>query len=381
LKIAAVSIAFCIVLAPLARAQTGGYPASPSHTITGTNPDGTPRYGSEPAKEAGPSSNTAGQGGANAQSDRGEGADTPTLQLEATIPLGEVRGRIDHMAVDLGRQRLLVAALGHGGLAVVDLKARRLDRIVGGLPEPQGVGYDPVTDTIYVANAGDGSLRLFKGADVSPAGRVDLRSDADNIRVDSKAGRVIVGHGDGALAILDAATHKIIASAALKAHPESFQLDSGSERIFVNLPNAHAIDVIDRTTGRQIASWPTAGRDANFAMALDQPRQHVLVAFRHPPELGVFSAADGKLVVSLQTCGDIDDVFVDSRRDRVYLSCGQGFVDVLAADGATYRPAGRIPTAAGARTSLFVPELDRLLLAVPARGTSGAAIWVYRPSP
>jgi DNA-binding beta-propeller fold protein YncE len=303
------------------------------------------------------------------------------LQLEAKIPLGDVRGRIDHLAIDLARQRLLVAALGHGGLAVVDLKAQRMDRVVGDLPEPQGVGYDPVTDTIYVANAGDGSLRLFKGADFSPTGRVDLGSDADNVRVDSKAGRVIVGHGHGALAILDAASHKIIASAALKAHPESFQLDAGSERIFVNLPNAHAIDAIDRTTGKEIASWSTAGRSANFAMALDQVRQRVLVAFRRPAELGVFAAADGKLVASLQTCGDIDDVFVDSRRDRVYLSCGQGFVDVLAADGATYRPAGRIPTAAGARTSLFVPELDRLLLAVPARETSGAAIWIYRPSP
>jgi hypothetical protein len=349
--------------------------------MTGTNPDGTPRYGSKPAKEAKPSPNTAGQGGANAQSDRSEGADTPMLQLEVKIPLGDIRGRIDHMAVDLCRQRLLVAALGHGGLAIVDLKAQRLDRIVGGLPEPQGVGYDPVTDTIYVANAGDGSLRLFTGADVSPTGRVDLRSDADNVRVDSKAGRVIVGHGDGALAIVDAATHKIVASAALKAHPESFQLDGGSERIFVNLPNAHAIGVIDRTTGKAIASWPTAGRSANFAMALDQARQHILVAFRRPPELGVFSAADGTLVASVRTCGDIDDVFVDIRRDRVYLSCGEGFVDVLAADGSTYRSAGRIPTAAGARTSLFVPELERLMLAVPARGTSGAEIRIYRPSP
>jgi hypothetical protein len=180
---------------------------------------------------------------------------------------------------------------------------------------------------------------------------------------------------------VDAATHKIIARAPLKAHPESFQLDGDSERIFVNLPNADAIDVIDRTSGKELGSWPTAGRRANFAMAFDQARQNILVAFRHPAELGVFSAADGKLVASVQTCGDIDDVFVDSRRDRVYLSCGQGFVDVLAGDGATYRPAGRIPTAAGARTSLFVPELDRLLLAVPARSTSGAAIWIYRPSP
>jgi DNA-binding beta-propeller fold protein YncE len=311
----------------------------------------------------------------------GEVEEVPTLQLEAKISLGDVSGRIDHMAVDLARQRLLVAALGHGGLAVVDLKARRLDRIIGDLPEPQGVGYDPATDTVYVANAGDGSLRLFKGADFSPAGRIELGSDADNIRVDSKAGRLFVGHGDGALAILDTVTQKTIASASLKAHPESFQFDANSDRIFINVPNAGSIDVVDRTSGKKIASWPTASLSANFAMALDQARQRVVVAFRRPAELGVFSAVDGSLLASVRSCNDIDDVFVDSRRDRIYVSCGEGFIDVLAADGTTYRPAGRIPTVAGARTSLFVPELDRLLLAVPAKWTSGAAIWIYRPLP
>jgi len=38
-------------------------------------------------------------------------------------------------------------------------------------------------------------------------------------------------------------------------------------------------------------------------------------------------------------------------------------------------------TAAGARTALFVPEPDRLFLAVPARAGTPAAIWVYHPTP
>jgi DNA-binding beta-propeller fold protein YncE len=311
----------------------------------------------------------------------GESAETPALQLEGKIPLGDVRGRIDHMAIDLARQRLFVAALGHDGLAVVDLKAQRLDRIIGGLREPQGVGYDGATDMVYVANGGDGSVRLFKGDDLSPGGRIELGSDADNVRVDSKAGRIFVGHGDGALAIVDANMHKTIASVALKAHPESFQLDDKTDRIFVNVPNAGSIDVVDRTSAKTIASWSTATRSANFAMALDQIRQRVLVAFRHPAELGVFSAVDGGLISSIRTCGDIDDVFVDSRRDRVYVSCGEGFLDVLAAEGTSYRSLGRVATAVSARTSLFVPELDRLLLAVPARGTTTAAISVFRPQP
>jgi DNA-binding beta-propeller fold protein YncE len=307
-------------------------------------------------------------------------ADVSTLRLEAKIPLGDVRGRIDHMAVDLARQRLFVAALGNSSLAVVDLQARRLDRMVSGLPEPQGVGYDPVTDTVYVANAGDGSVRLFKGADLLPAGRIELGSDADNIRIDSGARRVFIGHGDGALAIIDAATYGKVGSVPLSAHPESFQLDGNTGRIFVNVPNLGAVDVV-QTSGEKIASWPTEGRSANFAMALDHDGQHVLVAFRHPPELGVFSAADGSLRASVPTCGDVDDIFADSKRDRIYLSCGEGFLDVLAPDGASYRRTAHIATAGGARTSLFVPELDRLLVAVPAKGGTTAAIWIFRPSP
>ena len=310
-----------------------------------------------------------------------ESAEVPLLQLQVQIPLADVRGRIDHMAVDLARHRLLVAALGNGSLAVVDLEAQRLDRMTSELSEPQGVGYDPATDALYVANAGDGSVRLFKGSDLFPSGRPELGSDADNIRVDSKEGRVFIGNGDGALTIIDAVTNSRIASAPLKAHPESFQLDGNTGRIFVNVPKAGTIDVVDHTSGEKIASWPTAGRNVNFAMVLDGARQHVLIAFRQPPELGVFASADGSLIASVPTCGDVDDLFVDPKRDRIYISCGEGFLDVFAADGTSYRRATRIATAVGARTSLFVPELDRLLLAVPAKGETPAAIWVFRPSP
>jgi DNA-binding beta-propeller fold protein YncE len=309
------------------------------------------------------------------------GAEAPPLQLEDEIALGSVRGRVDHMAIDLTRNRLFVAALGQNSLAVVDLALKRTDRLIGGLSEPQGVGFDPISDMLYVANGGDGSVMLFKGPDLSSAGRIELGSDADNIRIDSKAGRVFVGHGDGALTVIDASNQEKIASTPLKAHPESFQIDAKTDRIFVNVPKNGAIEVIDSRSGKQIESWATAGRGANFAMALDHVRDRVLIAFRRPAELGVFSAANGKLIASVPTCGDVDDIFVDAKRDRIYVSCGEGFVDVLAWDESAYRQITRIATAPGARTSLFVPELDRLLLAVPAKSNPVAAIWVFRPSP
>src|SRR5258707_7628701 len=83
-------------------------------------------------------------GQASAQS-----TNTGPLELETKIPLGEVRGRIDHMAVDLKRQRLFVAELGNNSLGVIDLANRKLIRTIIGLKEPQGVGYETSTDMLY----------------------------------------------------------------------------------------------------------------------------------------------------------------------------------------------------------------------------------------
>ncbi len=53
MKLAATSAAILLALSTAALAQGGGYPASPSHGVTGTNPDGSPRYGGEPGKSPG----------------------------------------------------------------------------------------------------------------------------------------------------------------------------------------------------------------------------------------------------------------------------------------------------------------------------------------
>ena len=135
----------------------------------------------------------------------GWAADAPPLVLEARIPLGAVAGRIDHFAYDLTRRLLFVAELGNDSVAVVDLEKRAVVHRIGGLSTPQGLAYHAATNTLYVANGGDGSLRLFQGGDFAPLGRIELGSDADNIRIDPVRDRIIVGYGKGALAVVDPA--------------------------------------------------------------------------------------------------------------------------------------------------------------------------------
>jgi hypothetical protein len=304
------------------------------------------------------------------------------LVLERTIPLHAVRGRIDHMAIDLPRKRLIVAELGNDSVDVIDIDAGvPLHRIVG-LREPQGVGYAERADAILIANAGDGSVRLFYAKDFSPAGSVSLRDDADNVRIDPRNGLAVIGYGSGGLALIDPAAHAKVADIPLPAHPEAFRIDPTTGRAYVNIPDARQIAVVDLDARRAVATWPTRDVRANFPMALDPSQSLIASVFRSPPVLLLLDSATGAERQRLPTCGDADDVFFDPRRARIYVSCGAGEVAVLEHRTGEWRWLDPVRTASGARTSLFVPELDRLFVAERA-GILGseAAIRVYRPSP
>lgn len=311
---------------------------------------------------------------------RGATTDSP-LQLEATITLTDVSGRIDHMTVDLGRGRLLVAELGNGSVDAIDLGSHRLVHRIAGLDQPQGIAFAPGPDLLVVASAGDGSVRFYRGDDFAPAGRIDLGEDADNVRLDPQTGRVVVGYGSGGLAIVDLAARAKTGEITLAAHPEGFQLAPDGARAFVNVPDARQIAVVDLAAGRQTAAWAVPELRSNFPMAVDVTGRLLVTVFRHPARLLLIDTATGMASAQLETCGDADDVFLDAKRSRIYLSCGAGAVDVFERKGTGLSRIARVDTGSGARTSLFVPEVDRLFVAVRAGLLGGdAKILVFRPA-
>jgi DNA-binding beta-propeller fold protein YncE len=305
----------------------------------------------------------------------------PPLVLEAKIALGDVSGRIDHLAYDAARQRLYVAELGNDSLGIVDLRKRSLIRTVTGFDEPQGVAYEPSTDTVYVANGGNGELRILRGADFAAVGKMALGADADNVRVDSAARQLYVGHGSGAIAVIDAISRKVIGDIPLKSHPESFQLEPGGARIFVNVPGAAMIQVASLHTRRLVADWPTAELHSNYPMAIDGANHRLLVVFRQPARMEAFDLTTGSRLGGVDACGDADDVFVDPKRDRVYIVCGAGTVDTFSSAGGTFMRDAQFETRSGSRTGLYLSDVDRLAIAIRASGAEPAAIWVLRPNP
>ena len=334
-------------------------------------------------------------GGPVAVTGQAAAQDAAPFRVEARIPLGTVRGRIDHLAVDVARKRVFLAELGNNTLGVVDLSAGAVMHRIEGLREPQGVAYLAGADILLVANGGDGTVHRYRGADFARLGSaMAIGSNADNLRLDPAGGSLVwVGHGGvlfglvggGGLSALDGATGQPAGSAIpLRAHPESFQLESGGPRAFVNLPrDGGSIAVLDRVERRQIGAWSVPGLGSNYPMALDEPGRRLFVAFRDPPTLVVLDLGNGEVLGRLPIGGDTDDLFLDPRRRRVYAVCGEGLIDVfeesMAGNGRVPRHLKRFASVPGARTGLFAPELDRLFVAAPVASGQGAALWVLQP--
>ena len=304
------------------------------------------------------------------------------LVLVRIIPMPDVQGRFDHMAVDNKTGRLYAAVYGDDSVQVLETqRGKRVHSINEGLTKPQMIAYLPDSNRIVVSNEGDGSCKIFDADTYKLIDTVKFADDADQLRYDPVTKRVYVGYGDGAIGMFDATTNKRIEGEfELGAHPESFQLEEKGPRIFVNLASISQIAVIDRNT-HKIEKWKLEEAGTNFPMALDEEHHRLFVAARRPARLLVLNTDTGKVVASLPGATDTDDMAFDVTRRRIYVPSGEGFIFVYQQiDADRYQRIAKIPSAIGARTSAYYGQVGKhnsLYLAVPGRSNRGAELWVY----
>ncbi len=304
------------------------------------------------------------------------------LVLRGSIPLEGVKGRFDHFAS--GGGRVFVSALGNNAVEVINLFGMTVAHTISGVPGPQGVAFSPEANKLFVASA-MGKLYIYDGSSYDLITTIDFQGGADNLRYDAATKRVYVGCGEdektGAIATVDAMTNqRLDEEYKLGGEPESFQLEKSGPNIYVNVPDLKQIVVINRTT-KATTRWPlTLG--LNFPMALDEADHRLFVGTRVPPRLAVFDTNSGHMVAALPSVGDMDDLYYDAARKRVYMPGGEGFIDVFQMkDPDHYQRLARIPTALGGRTAGYFGKqakgLDFFYLAVPNRANHDAEILAY----
>jgi len=297
------------------------------------------------------------------------------LTLKQSIPLPDVKGRIDHLDVNLKDQIVYMAALGNNSLEVVDIKNGKLLHSIKGLDEPQGVVFCPQSNEVMVANGGDGSCKFYNDKFENTA-TIDLGSDADDVRYDSADKKIYVGYGNGGIAVIDAMKHQKTADVKLAGHPEGFQLDKQLNKLFVNVPDAGLIEVIDLNTLKVIDKWKTE-YSANFPMAIDATNHIIFVGFRHPGKLVAINAVTGKTIATVDLVGDIDDLYFDLKTKKIYASGGAGAIDIFLFDNSTIKQIASITSRNGARTSLLIPAINAFVVAERASGDQPAQLQTF----
>jgi DNA-binding beta-propeller fold protein YncE len=301
------------------------------------------------------------------------------LQLIQKIPVPNVAGRIDHFTAFPKRRLLIFAALGNNSMEIVNTFQAKVVQSVKGLNEPQGVLCVPGLDKIFVANAGNGTVKVYDGKTYALRKSIELgaESDTDNLRYDEDSKRVFVGIVGG-VAMIDAVaeTHVGKDLKGSGGHSESFQLEKKGARIFVNVPeDGSVVNVIDRKTG-ELTKWGLNGVKANYPMALDEENHRLFVVTRRPPFLMVLNTDNGKEVARVPIGGSCDDVYYDVERKRIYALGGEGYISVVQQNDADhYTLSANIPSAIGVRTGIFYGT--SLYVGVPASGLEPAQIWNY----
>jgi hypothetical protein len=233
-------------------------------------------------------------------------------------------------------------------------------------------------DKLFVANEG-GKVNVYGGGQYEFVKAIDFNDGADNLRYDPAERLINVSYKEG-IGVIDAKTMERLPTVyRFPEQPESFRLETNGPRMFVNLPKANSVVVLNRRTGETLATWKVTDAQTNFSMMLDEAHHRLFSVFRNPSTIMVFDTESGDIVAKVPCVLDVDDIWYEPKTRRLYVSGGEGFVDVFhQLDPNHYELIGKIPTFTGARTSVIWKEYrarQGMVLAVPATSTQGAELW------
>jgi len=325
------------------------------------------------------------------------------LRLVQTIPLPGVKGRLDHMAVDLEKKRLFVAAVANNSLEVVDLAGGKVIKSLTGMNDTQDalfLGGD--FNKLFVSSL-DGHLRVFQGESFWLVQDFKIEPDPNRLFYDPTTNFIYFGYGGqnagfdayervGILqpkrgAGYDQLVADMIAPTPRPGHLAEIAMDDNGILLVCD-SRADVIYQFDTRKRQLIKSW-AAGGDGAGDMALDRTRHRLFVGTRIRPEMTVYDSLSGKQIQSLPGPETMDGVYYDANLKRVYMTGGRWYGTPDASPGWVYvyqqkdpdhyEVISKLKTRPGSGTSLLVPQFNRFYVASQAMGDQEAAILVYEP--
>lgn len=316
------------------------------------------------------------------------------LERSMTMPAVPPGPYSDYLSIDLVGKRLFATPQAAKAVAVLDLKDGHVLKMISGFGNLHGVFYNPTSNRLFVADSEKGNVKVFSGEDYSLIKTIPLARGADWFIYDPQSRFIYVNNGGedagmdhSLISVVDTVRMEKVADIPI-ATPglEASVIDSGKQLLYVNLVDETAVAVVDLKTRHVVDTWKLpAGGHANLAITLDGAHDRLYVACRDSPMHGsiiVLNASNGHPVATLPIGGWADGIFVDQKRQRIYVSTGVGHIETYTIEANdVYRRQPTVDTAVMAKTSLYSSELDRMYVSMPHLGDTMAAVLVFKPLP
>ena len=303
------------------------------------------------------------------------------MKLVTTTPLPGFSGDFDHFGLDLKGKRLFLAAEDHKTVEVFDLDGKHLQSITG-FGQPHAILYMPDVNKLIVTDGDDfGMVELVSGVDYKIENTIKLPPGVDGAVYNPvnhdyyvESGGTEKGGGTHKINIIDTKEFKLVGDITLPGdHSEAMAITKDGKRMYVNLSTPKEVGVVDLGTHQLTARWAIPAETPN-SMALDEPHHRLFIATRKPPKFFAFDTDTGKVVASEDCAPFNDDMWFDAARKRLYLSGSETTTVLAQTDADHYTHVAEVPTGYRAKTTIYVPQLNRFYTAVSGKGKEGAQL-------
>jgi DNA-binding beta-propeller fold protein YncE len=302
-----------------------------------------------------------------------------------TTRMPGVQNHFDHLTPDLKGSRIFVVPEDNKSVEVYDIRSGKFFHSIKGIGVGHSVVYRADIDKIFITDGSEGALHIYNGTTYAHLKTVKLLADADATAYDPVTHYLYIANGGldanlnyGLLSVVDTNTGERVGDIKIDSNRlEALVVEKSGPRLFLNATEKNAIAVIDRKKQAVVATWPATGCHVNAGVAIDESHHRLFVACRDG-NLVVMDSDNGKVLQTLPISTGVDDLVYDPPSQRIYVACGEGFVNVYKQiDADHYQSIGKIPTGPLGKTGLLVPELKKYFVAVPPHGAAAAEVLVF----
>jgi DNA-binding beta-propeller fold protein YncE len=243
-------------------------------------------------------------------------------------------------------------------------------------PRTHGIALAPKWNHGFTTNGGDSTVTMFDLKTLAVIKKIPAGIDGlDGIMYDDATDRILTidhSHPMGTAVVIDPNAGTVVGTVTLTGRAPEGGVSDGQGKIFINLEDKNAIDVVDTKSWSVIATWPIAPCDGPTGIAMDRSSHRI---FSGCSKMSVVTDANtGKVVAQIPNGNGVDALGWDQAQKLMYIPAGRdGNVTVVHEDSPDkYTVVGTVATQPGAKTIAVDPTTHIAYAFTPEYGPAPA---------